>query len=156
MLFSRSVVYDSSIPPTYSTPGFPVLDHLPQLAQTHVHWVSTSSSVVPFSSCPQSFPASGSYPVSWLFASDGQSVGASASTSVLPTNIQGWFPLGLTGWSPCSPRDSQKSSPAPHFKSINSSAFSFYGPTLISIHDYWKSHSFDYMEPCWQNNVSDF
>ena len=54
-----------------------------------------SSSVVPFSFCPQSFPASGSYPVSQLFASDGQSIGASAPTSILPVNIQGCFPLGL-------------------------------------------------------------
>ena len=58
-----------------------------------------SSSVIPFSSCPQSFPASGSYPMSQLFASGGQSIGASASASVLPMNIQGWFPLGLTGLS---------------------------------------------------------
>ena len=57
-----------------------------------------SSSVVPFSSCLQSFPASRSYPVSWLFPSSGQSIGSSASASILPMNIQGWFPLGLTGW----------------------------------------------------------
>ena len=57
-----------------------------------------SSSVVPFSSCLQSFPASGSFPMSWLSASGGQSVGALASASILPVNIQGWFPLGLTGW----------------------------------------------------------
>ena len=56
-----------------------------------------SSSVAPFSFCPQSPPASGSFPMSRLFASGGQSIGASASASVLPTNIQGWFPLGLTG-----------------------------------------------------------
>ena len=56
-----------------------------------------SSSVVPFSSCLQSFPASGSFPMSWLFASGGESIGASASVSNLPMNIQGWFPLGLTG-----------------------------------------------------------
>ena len=56
-----------------------------------------SSSVTPFSSCPQSFPASGSFPVSWLLASGGQSIRASASASVLPMNIQDWFPLGLTG-----------------------------------------------------------
>ena len=56
-----------------------------------------SSSVVPFSSCLQCCPASGSFPMSQLFASGGQSIGASASTSVLPTNIQAWFPLGLTG-----------------------------------------------------------
>ena len=56
-----------------------------------------SSSIAPFSSCPQSFPASGSFPMSQLFTSGGQSIGASASTSVLPMSIQGWFPLGLTG-----------------------------------------------------------
>ena len=57
-----------------------------------------SSSVVPFSSCPQSFPASGSFPMSQLFTSGGQSFGISASTSVLPMSIQDWFPLGWTGW----------------------------------------------------------
>ena len=57
----------------------------------------TSSSVALFSSCPQSFSASGSFPMSWLFASGGQSTGASASASVFPMNIQGWFSLGLTG-----------------------------------------------------------
>ena len=57
-----------------------------------------SSSVVPFSSCPQSFPASGSFPMSQFFASCGQSIGVSASASVLPMNIQDWFPLGWTGW----------------------------------------------------------
>ena len=58
----------------------------------------TSSSVVPFTSCPQSFPASGSFPVSQLFMSGGQSIGVSASTSVLPMNTQDWSPLGWTGW----------------------------------------------------------
>ena len=57
-----------------------------------------SSSVVPFSSCPQSFPASGSFQISQLFASGGQNIGVSASASVLPMNIQDWFPLELTGW----------------------------------------------------------
>ena len=57
-----------------------------------------SSSVVTFSSCPQSFPASGSFQMSQLFAPGGQSIGVSASTSVLPTNTQGWSPLGWTGW----------------------------------------------------------
>ena len=98
-----------------------------------------SSSVVPFSSCPQSFPASESFPMSWLFTSGGQSIGASASASALPMNIQGWFPLGLTSWSLCCPRDSQESSPVPPFESINSSALSLlYGPT--SVHDFQKNH----------------
>ena len=84
-----------------------------------------SSSIAPFSSCPQSFPASGSFPMSPLFASGGQRIRASTSASVLPVNIQGWFLLGLTGLIFWSPRNSQESSPAPQFKSINSSAFSF-------------------------------
>ena len=103
-----------------------------------------SSSVVSFSSCLQSFPASGSFPTSQFFSSGGQSIGVSASASVLPMNTQNWSPLGWTGWSPCSPRDSQESSPTPQFKSINSLALSFlYIPALTSIRDYWKNHSFD-------------
>ena len=70
-------------------------------------YLTISFSVTPFSSCPQSFPPSGSFPVSWLFPSGGQSIGASVSASVLSMNILGWFPLGLTGWS-CSPRNSQE------------------------------------------------
>ena len=62
------------------------------------HPAISSSSVPPISFCLQSFPASGPFPVSWLFVSGGQSIGASASASVLPMNIKGWFPLGLTRW----------------------------------------------------------
>ena len=66
------------------------------------------------------------------------------------------FRNGLVG-SPCSPRDSQKSSSTPQFKSINSSALSFlHSPTLTSIHDHWKNHSLDQMDLCWQSNVSAF
>ena len=102
-----------------------------------------SSSAIPFSSNLQSFPASGFFPVSQFFASGGQRIGVSASTSVLPMNIQDWFPLGLTGF-PCSPRDSQESSPTPQFKSINPSVLSFlYNPILTFIHDHWKNHGLD-------------
>ena len=102
------------------------------------------SSVVPFSSCPQSFPASGSFPMSQLFTSGGQSIGVSALASVLPMNTQDWSPLGWTGWIPCNPKDSQESSPTPQFKSIGTLALSFlHSPTLTSIHDYWKNHSLD-------------
>ena len=102
-----------------------------------------SSSVVPFSSCPQSLPASESVPMSQLFTWGSQSIGVSASASVLPMNTQGWSPSEWTG-SPCSPRDSQESSPTPQFKSINSSALSFlHSPTLTSIHDHWKNRSLD-------------
>ena len=74
-----------------------------ELAQTQVHWVGDAIQpshllVIPFSSWLQSFPASGYFPMSQLFASSSQSIGASASAPVLPVNIQGWFPLGWTGW----------------------------------------------------------
>ena len=79
-----------------------------------------SSSVVPFSPCLQSFPASGSFQMSHFFTSGGQSIGV--LTSVLPMNIQDWFPLGWIGLPPWSPRDSQESSPTPQFNTtINSS-----------------------------------
>ena len=105
-----------------------------------------SSSVVPFSSSLQSFPASESLEtMNQFFASGGQSIGVSASASVISTNIQDWFPLGWTGFDLLAAQGPLKeSSPTPQFKSINSSALSFlHGPTLTSIHDYWKSHSFD-------------
>jgi len=98
-----------------------------------------SSSVTPFSSCPQFFPASGSFPMNHLFVLGGQNIGASASASVLPMNIQGWFPLAWNGLTLCCPRDSQESSPVPQFESVNSSALNLlYGPNLTSIHDSWK------------------
>ena len=83
--------------------------------------------------------------MSQFFASGGQSIGASAAASILPMNIYDLFPLGWTGWiSLLSKGFSQESLPTPQFKSINSSALSFfYTPTLTSIHDYWKNHSFD-------------
>ena len=84
-----------------STPGFSVHRQFPELAQECLssQWChpAISSSVIP-SSCLQSFPASGSFPVSQFFTSGGQSIGASVSASVLPVNIQDWFPLGLTDW----------------------------------------------------------
>ena len=93
---------------------------------------------------PSIFPSIGSFLVSQFFASGGRSIGASASASVLPMSIQDWFPLleidqdWLVG-SPCSPRDSQESSPTPQFKSINSSILSFlYVPTLTPVHDCWN------------------
>ena len=76
-----------------------------------------SSSVIPFSYSPQSFPASGSFSMSQLFTSNGQSI--RTSVSVLPMNIQGSFPLGLTGFISLLSKDSQESSPAPHFESVS-------------------------------------
>ena len=103
-----------------------------------------SSSVVPFSSCLQSFPASGSFPVCQFFTSNCQSIRASASASVLPMNIQGWFPLGLTGLiSLLSKGLSRVVSNTTIQKYQFFGAQLSYGPTLTSIHDRWKSHSFD-------------
>ena len=91
------------------------------------------SCVVPFFSCFQSFPASGSFLVSLFFTSGGQSSGASALASVFPMNIQGWFPLGLIGLIFLKSKDSQKSFPAPQFKGIKFSLVSLlYGPALTS------------------------
>ena len=116
--FSRSVVSDSlrphelqhARPPCPSpTPGV-YSNSCPSSQWCHP---AISSSSVSFSSCPQSLPASGSFPMSQHFAWGGQNIGVSASVSVLPMNTQDWSPLdGLVG-SPCSPRDSQESSPTP-------------------------------------------
>ena len=87
-----------------STWDFPVHHQLPELIQTHVHWVgdgcysTISSSVILFSSCLQSFPPSWSFQMIKFFTWGGQSIGVSTSTSVLPTNIHNWSPLGWTGW----------------------------------------------------------
>ena len=82
-------------PVDWRMPAFLVLHYFPEFAHTHVHWChpTISSSFIPFSSCPQSFPASGSFPMSQLFTSG---IGGAISVSVLPMNIQDWLPLGLT------------------------------------------------------------
>ena len=106
---------------------------------------------------PSLFPSIRSFPVSRLFTSSGQSIGAIVSASILPVNIHRWFSSGWTGLISLLTKDSQESSPAPQFESINSSALSFlYGPTLTSVHDYWKNHSFDYMDFDRPSDVSAF
>ena len=89
-------------PMNCSTPGLPVHHQLPESTQTRPlsHWCHSTilSSVVPFSSCPRPFPASGSFPMSQFFAPGSQRIGVSASASVLPMNTQDWSPLGWTGW----------------------------------------------------------
>ena len=146
-----------------SMPGFPIHHQFLELAQTHVHWVGDAiqPSHLLSSPSPPSFNLSqhqGHFQwVSQFFTSGGQSTGASTSAPVFPMNIQGWFPLGLIGLFPCCPRDSWESSPTPQFKSIYSSAFSLlYSPTLTSIHDYWKNHSFHKTDLCQQSVVSAF
>ena len=96
-----------------------------------------SSSVVPFSSCLQSFPASGSFPMSQFFASGGQSIGVSASASVLPMNIQDWFPLGLTGFISLKPKRLSRVFSNTTVQKHQSFGLSFlHSPTLTSIYDY--------------------
>ena len=145
-----------------STPGFPDLHHLPEFAQTHVHWVGYTMKPS-HSLSPTSPPALNISQHQGVF----QWVNSSHQvTKVLELQLQcqsfSWifriyFLYDWLIWSPCSLRDSQDSSPAPQFKSINSSVLSLlYGPTLTSIHDYWKNHSFNSTDFCQQNDVSTF
>ena len=138
----------------YTIPGFSVLHYLPEFAQAGVCWVSDAiqpSHPLPLLLLPRSFPASQFFPRSGLFGSGGQSRGASASASVLPMNIQSWFSLVLISLISLSAKDSQEYSPAPQFEGINSSLFTLlYGPTQLSVHNYWKNHGFYYMDFCRQ------
>ena len=103
-----------------------------------------SSSVIPFSSCPQSLPASESFPMSQLFAGCGQSIGVSASASVLPKNTQDWSPLEWTGWISLQPKGLSRVFSNTTVKTINSLVLSFrHSPTLTSIHDHRKNHTLD-------------
>ena len=114
------------------------------------------SSGLPFASRLQSFPASGPFQMSWLFSSGGQSIRVSASASVLPVNIQDWFPLGWTGWILQSKRLSRV------FSNTRVQKHQFFETqlslwfSLTSIHDYWKNHSFDYTDLCQWSNISAF
>ena len=147
--FSCTVVYDSLRPhePQHRRPPCPSPTPGVHPNPCPLSWwchPTISSSAIPFSSCPQSFPEWGSFQMSQLFASGGQIIGVSASTSVPPVNTQDWSPLGWTGWIFLQSKGLSRVSPIPQFKSINSSALSFlYNPTLTSIHDHWKNHSLD-------------
>ena len=103
-----------------------------------------SSSVALFSSYPQSFPGSGSFPMSWFFTSGGQSIGALVSASVLPIDIWGWFPLGLTGLISLQSKGLSGvfSNTTVHKHQFLALSF-LYGLTLTCIRDYWKNHGFD-------------
>ena len=116
-----------------------------------------SSSVDPFSSRFQSFPASGSFQMSQFFTSGGQRIVVSASASVLPKNIQDWFPLGWTGWISLLSKGLLRVFPNTTVQKHHSLVCSFLqSPTLTFIHDYWKKHRFDWMDLCCQSNISAF
>ena len=143
-LFSCSVLSDSSYSMDCSTPGFSVFHHLLELAQTHVHWVgdamqpSDPLSSVPFYSCFQSFPVSGSLPVSVLFASGGQRIGAWASASLFPMNIQGLISFRLTG-----------------LISLLSKGFSrVFSSTTVRRHQFFPSQPFLLSSFCWHHSFS--
>ena len=146
--FSHSVVSNSlrphelqrARPPCPSpTPGVHLNPH-PSSQWCHP---TISSSVVPFSSYPQSLPASESFPMSQLFTWGGQSTGVSASASFLPKNTQDWSPLGWTGWVSLQSKALSRVF-SNTTQSINSSMLSFlHSPTLTSIRDHWKNHSLD-------------
>ena len=147
--FSRSVVSNSLWPHESQHTRPPCPSPTPRVYSNSCPsswWChpAISSSVVPFSSCPQSLPASESFPMSQLFASGGQRTGVSALASVLPKKSQGWSPLGWTSWVSLQSKGLSRSSPTPQFKSTNSSVLSFlHSPTLTSIHDHRKNHSLD-------------
>ena len=129
-----------------SMPGFPVHHQPLEFAQIHVHRVGDaiqpSHPVIPFSSHLQSFPASGSFPMSQFFASGGQNIEDSAS--VLPVNIQDWLSFTINRFDLLVLQGTLKSLLQTTVQSINSSALNFlHSPTLTSIHDYWKNHSLD-------------
>ena len=116
-----------------------------------------SSSVIPFSSCPQSLPASGLFPMSQLFSWGGQSIGVSASASVLPMNTQVQSPLGWTGWISLQSKGLSRV-----FSNTTVQKRQFFSTQISSqsnshIHTWpWKNHSLDQMDLCWQSNVSAF
>ena len=148
MQFSRSVVSDSlwphesqhARPPCPSpTPGV----HPNSCASSRWCHPAISSSVVPFSFCPQSLPASESFPMSQLFAWGGQSTGVSALASFLPRNTQDWSPLEWTAWISLQSKGLSRV-----FSNTTVQKHQFFGtqlhsPTLTSIHDHWKNHSLD-------------
>ena len=116
-----------------------------------------SSSIVPFSSGLRSFPASESFLISRLFTSGDESIGVSASASVLAMNIQDWFPLGWTGWISLQSKGLSRVFSNTTVQKHQFLVLSFlYCPNLSLVHDYWKNHSFDYMDLCWQSNIFAF
>ena len=147
--FSHSVMSDSlwvhglqhaTLPCPSPTPGA-YSNSCPSSRWCHT---TISSSVVPFPSCLQSFPSSGSFPISQFLLHVAKVLEFQLQHQSFQWIFRVDFLQDWLVWSPCSPRDSQESSPTPLFKSTNSSALSFLcSPTLTSIHDHWKNHNFD-------------
>ena len=147
--FSRSVMSDSLWPHESQHARPPCPSPTPRVHSDScpLSWwchPAISSFVVPFSSCPQFFPESGSFPVSQFFTWSGQSIGVSASASVLPMNTQDWSPLGWTGWISLQSKGLLRVFSNTTVQKHQFSVLSFlHSPTLTSIHDHWKNHSLD-------------
>ena len=154
---------DSCNPMDCNTPVFPVLHYLPEFAQSCPlsQWChpTISSSVDPFSPYLQSFPVTGSFPLSQLSIAGGQSIGASASASVLPMDTQDWSPLGWIGWISLQFKGLSRV-----FSSTTVRKHQFFSvypslwpnSQLTSVHNYWKNHGFDSMDHCQQNDIFAF
>ena len=147
--FSHSVTSDSLWPNRLQHTRLPCPSPTPRVCSNSCplsQWgqQTISFSVIPFSSCLQSFPASGSFQMSQFFTSGDQSIGVSASTPVLPMNIQNWFPLGLTYLISLQSRRLSRvfsSTTVWRHQFFGTQPFFFFGPVLISVHNYWKNHS---------------
>ena len=151
--FSRSVMSDFLWPHGLQHARLPCPSPAPGVYSNSCpssRWCHTTiSSYIVLFSCPQTFPASGSFQMSQLFTSGGQSIEVSVSTSVLPMNTQDWLYLGWTVWISLQFKGLSRVFSKSQFESINSSVLSLlYGPTLTSMHNYWKSHTYDYMDFC--------
>ena len=161
VLFSHSVMSNSVTPWTAACQSsLSITNSLSLLKLMSIESVMPSNHLIlchPLLLPPSIFPSIRALPMSQFFASGGQSIGALASASFLPINIQDYFLQdGLFG-SPCSPRDSQESSPTPQFKNINSSPLRFlHSPTLTSIYHCRENNILDQMDLCRQSNVSAF
>ena len=142
-----------------STPGFPVLHYLPEFFQTHVHWVNDTNHLIlchPLLLLPSIFPASGSFPISQFFPPGGHSIGALASASVFPMNIQSWFLLWLTGFFffLFAVQGTPKS-----LSTVWKHQFFITQPLWSKSHIHiWllENHSFNSTDHCWQSDVSAF
>ena len=155
LLFSCSVVSDSLRPHWLKHARLPCPSPSPRACSNSCQlswWCHPTilSSVVFFSSCPQSFPASGSFLMSRLLYQVAKVLELHLQHQSFQWIFKDDFLQEWLVWSPCCARDSQESSPAPQLERINSSLLSLlYGPTLTSIHDYWETHSFDYRDTSW-------
>ena len=159
--FSHSVVSDSLRPYELQHARLPYPSPIPRACPNSCpssQWCHPTSFILycPLLLLPSVSPSIRSFQMSQFFATGGQSIGVSASASVLPMNIQDWFPLGLTGWISFQSKGLSRVFSSTVRKHQFFGAQLLYSPTLTNINDYRKNPSFDYTDLCWQSNVSAF